>query len=107
MKSLGVNEEALLAGFIPEIYATDRALELVASGMPFRDAYRRVAADLENLEGMDPHEAIRKKTHSGTTGNLRLEMAEERVAQRGRLLGEEMRSVESRVRELTGLTVSL
>jgi argininosuccinate lyase len=107
MQSLGVDEQALLSGFIPEIYATDRALELVASGVPFRDAYRQVAADLANLQSRDPHEAIRNKTHAGTTGNLRLEVAEGRLAESGRRLTDEMRSVERCVRELTGMDVAL
>ena len=107
MQSLGVNEEALLAGFIPEIYATDRALELVASGVPFRDAYRRVAADLANLESMDPHEAIRKKTHTGTTGNLGLELAERRLEEQARRIAEQSQGVDRCVRELTGLEAML
>jgi len=36
---LEVDEDALRRAFVPEIFATDRALELVAGGMPFRDAY--------------------------------------------------------------------
>jgi argininosuccinate lyase len=107
MQCLGVNKEALLAGFIPEIYATDRALELVASGVPFRDAYRRVAADLANLESMDPHEAIRKKTHTGTTGNLGLDLAEQRLEEQARRVAEQSRGVYRCVRELTGLETAL
>ena len=49
----------------PGVFATDRALELVAGGMPFRDAYHQVRDHLEDLRGMDPDEAIAKKTHWG------------------------------------------
>lgn len=66
----GVNEVKLLAGFTPDVYATDRALELVASGMPFRDAYHHVKANLNELENYDPHQAIAKKQHLGATAGL-------------------------------------
>jgi argininosuccinate lyase len=38
-----VNEEKCMLACTPEIYATEEAYRLVASGMPFRDAYRKVA----------------------------------------------------------------
>ena len=36
------NEQALIDGFTPDVFATDRALELVGEGMPFRDAYHYI-----------------------------------------------------------------
>ncbi len=60
-----VNEQALLAGFSPDVFATDRALELVGEGMPFRDAYHHVKENLDELSSIDPVEAIRLKTHLG------------------------------------------
>lgn len=107
MGSLGVDPQALLAGFTPEIYATDRALELVAAGVPFRDAYRRVAATLNEVQSMDPHEAIRRKTHAGTTGNLRLELAEEQLLQHEARHSERSGRVERCARELTGIAATL
>jgi len=71
---LEVNEDKLLAGFHPEVFATDVALELVVGGTPFRDAYREVKQKLDSLGDMDPRAALAKKTHVGTTGNLRLEV---------------------------------
>ena len=38
-QSLAVCPERLRAGFAPGVFATDRALELVAGGMPFRAGY--------------------------------------------------------------------
>jgi len=43
---LTVNADRALAACTPELYATHRALELVAAGTPFRDAYRQVAAEV-------------------------------------------------------------
>ena len=73
VEKLEVNEKNLLKGFIPEIYATDRALDLVAQGMPFRDAYREVASNLDKLKEMDPYQAIQKKNYPGAPGNLNLQ----------------------------------
>jgi len=69
---LEVVEENLRKGFVPEIYATDRALELVGEGMPFRDAYREVAAHLDELASRDPVENLKSKTLQGGPGNLGL-----------------------------------
>ena len=54
----------------PGVFATDRALELVAGGMPFRDAYHQVRDHLEDLRGMDPDATIAKKTHLGAPFGL-------------------------------------
>ena len=65
-----VNKVALLSGFSPDVFATDRALELVAKGIPFRDAYHRVKEDLDELVSIDPIEAIRMKQHIGASFGL-------------------------------------
>jgi len=65
IERMEVNREALLKGFTPGVFATDRALELVGQGMPFRDAYHYIKANLGELESMDPVESVRKKTHLG------------------------------------------
>jgi argininosuccinate lyase len=79
VRRLEVNEEKLLAAFHPEVFATDVALDLVAQGKPFRDAYREVKEGLDELGGTDPREAIAKKTHAGTTGNPGLDAARSAV----------------------------
>jgi len=71
-EKLEVVEENLRAGFLPEIYATDRALELVADGVPFRDAYRHVAAHLEELRERDPVKNLKSKKLVGGPGKLGL-----------------------------------
>ena len=75
----GVNEEKLLAGFTPDVFATDRALELVASGMPFRDAYHHVKANLHELASYDPKQAIEQKKHLGATAGLDFSLYAERL----------------------------
>jgi argininosuccinate lyase len=46
MAGLTINAERLAAAMRPELYATHAALELTGKGVPFREAYRRVAADI-------------------------------------------------------------
>ncbi len=61
---------ALRRGFTPDVFATDVALEKVAAGMPFRDAYHYVKTHLDELEGRNPEQAIRRKTHEGAPAGL-------------------------------------
>ncbi len=82
IEKLIVNADRLQAGFTPEIFATDRALELVAEGVPFREAYRTVGKDLRSLSARDAVEAIEKRTSIGTMGNLNLQAARSTIESR-------------------------
>jgi len=86
-EKLEVVEENLRAGFPPEIYATDRALELVADGVPFRDAYRRVAAHLEELRERDPVKNLKSKKLQGGPGKLGLALLTKRADAAAKWLG--------------------
>ncbi len=81
MKKLQVNPEACIQAFRPELFATDRVLDLAREGIPFRDAYRQVADTLDQMKMEDPVANIRRKTHTGATGNLGLDMARQRLAE--------------------------
>ncbi len=70
--SLEPNEDRMLVACTPELFATDRAYELVQRGVPFRDAYRQVGASLQDLPPADPRESLSKRTHLGASGNLGL-----------------------------------
>ncbi|MCP3977810.1 MAG: argininosuccinate lyase [bacterium] len=50
VRSLTVDVDACRSACTDEIYATERAYELVQQGMPFRDAYRKVADELFGSE---------------------------------------------------------
>jgi argininosuccinate lyase len=78
-RKLQVNRDRLLAGFTPEVFATDRALELAASGVPFREAYEEVKRSLDSLRHVDPEVAIKARTHVGASGNLGLDLARQRM----------------------------
>jgi argininosuccinate lyase len=79
VKKTEVNHEKLIAGFSPDVFATDRALELVGDGMPFRDAYHYVKEHLDELESIDPSEAIQSKTHLGAPLGLDWNLFAERI----------------------------
>lgn len=65
IRGLKTDRAKLLAGFTPEVFATDRVLELVAGGSAFRDAYQQVKEELDTLENQDPQAAVNQKTHLG------------------------------------------
>ena len=77
VRNLKVNEDKLIASFDRGIFATDAAINLVAGGMSFRDAYREVGTHPEKYPAGDPREAILSRSSSGTAGNLKLDVAEE------------------------------
>jgi len=88
-RSLQVCPGRLRSAFAPGVFATDRALELVAGGMPFRDAYRHVRENLDSLALADPARAVAAKTHEGGTAGLdfgyyRGRISEARRTARGR-----------------------
>jgi argininosuccinate lyase len=76
---LQFNRERMLAAITPECFATDRAVELTASGVPFRDAYRRVAQELEGLEQGDAQNSLAERVSPGAPGDLRLDRIEARM----------------------------
>ena len=73
------NEARLRTALTPEIFATDEVNRLAASGMPFRDAYRKVGESLKKLSGEDPVKNIKSKKHLGATGNLGLKHYAKRI----------------------------
>lgn len=76
---LEVNPKTCIEAFSSELFATDHVLKLTSSGLPFRDAYKQVAKELQQVSNTDPVENILSKTHQGATGNLGLEMIHSRM----------------------------
>ncbi len=102
VEKLAVDEARLLAAFTPEVFATDEALRLVAEGVPFRDAYRQVAASLDKLRAADPSQAIAKRTHPGGPANLCLEVADEAIADLGEFLQRRCDAFQKTIKALLG-----
>jgi argininosuccinate lyase len=107
VEKLQPDEGRLREGFTADVYATDRALELAARGVPFRDAYRTVGADLQALEKGDPDEAIRRRTYPGTTGNLGLERSARQVKKWTDQLASRKRKIDQKIEALVGFSVFL
>ena len=72
--------DKLEAACAAELFATDRAYELVAQGVPFRDAYREVAASPSTQEPGDLVMRLRKRAHEGAPGALDLDGVARRIA---------------------------
>ena len=94
ISNLEPDEKALRHAFTPDVFAADVACKLVQEGMPFRDAYRKVAGELDKLAAQDPQENILAKTHLGAPGNLGLDKLTEAIAKaQGKLDAEKKRLV--------------
>jgi argininosuccinate lyase len=62
------------AAIEPAMYATDVAIEQAASGVPFREAYRRAADAADSLgEGRTPEGSIAARVSPGAAADLRLD----------------------------------
>ncbi len=67
-----------------DMLATDRAVDLAKAGVPFRDAYQRVAAELGGAEepaGAAAHASVAARTSLGASGNLGLDRLAARLEQ--------------------------
>lgn len=73
------NRSALEAACAAELFATDRAYALAEQGIPFRDAYRQVAAEPAAQEPGDLEQRLRARAHAGATGALRLDELLQRI----------------------------
>ena len=104
---LKVNKDKLKAGFTPDIFATDEALRLVASGKSFRDAYKEVGLNLDKLKNEDPVKALKKRTATGTPGKLNLKYAKDKAATFRAFAETEYDSLLDSVKKLTGKKIIL
>ncbi len=74
---LQVRADRADAAMSSDLYAADRASQLAASGMPFRDAYRQVAAELAAGDFAADQGAA--DAHVGARGYLALDLAEQEL----------------------------
>lgn len=79
LREMTFNTAAMRAAISPDTYATDRAVELTAQGVPFRDAYKRTAAELDTLSGRKVEDSLNARTSPGATADLRLDALEARL----------------------------
>jgi len=73
MPKIKVDAEKCSTAFAPEIFAADAANELVLEkNLPFRDAYRKISENLNELKNIDQVKNLKSKKHLGAPGNLQL-----------------------------------
>ncbi|NUS37954.1 MAG: argininosuccinate lyase [Lysobacter sp.] len=79
LRALAWQPERMREALDASMYATDLAVELAASGMPFRDAYR-AAADPARWERRAPEDSLAARTSPGAAGAPCLERLWARLA---------------------------
>lgn len=77
--AIGFDHERMRAAITGDMYATDRALELVQQGVPFRDAYVRAAGEIPTLSSRTPQQSLAARTSLGGAANLGLDRLEARL----------------------------
>jgi len=107
VSGLVVHTDNLMVGFTPGVFATDRALDLVGKGMPFRDAYRFVKENLSDLEGIDPRKAVAAKKHLGAPAGLDLRGLKSRLLASRRLATMKRKGYSEAVSRLMGVKYPL
>ena len=73
------DEARMRAAIDPAMHATDRAVELAAAGTPFREAYRRAAAEMDQLASRTPEQSLAARTSPGAMGAPLLDVLRARV----------------------------
>jgi argininosuccinate lyase len=66
LSGLTFSEEKAQARLTPELFATHLANRFVAEGLPFRDAYRKAAEMLADLEIPDKQDITGSYSHVGS-----------------------------------------
>jgi argininosuccinate lyase len=77
IKDIKVKENILVDKKYDYLFTVDTLNEMVVAGMPFRDAYKAVAEQLENGTYKSPKET--KHTHEGSINNLCLKEIKEKM----------------------------
>ena len=70
LPGLRFNEEKMKAALSPELFATSRALDKVLAGMPFREAYRQAAAEIDPNENIDVEAELAAYKVEGFPGKI-------------------------------------
>ena len=101
-RKLKADRRKLETAFTPEVYAADRALELVGEGRSFREAYQYVKTHLDELCRLPPAEAIALKRHAGATAGLDFKAYDARVRELGAFVRRERRRCNRAISQLLG-----
>ena len=78
LRNLEWKPEAMRSALEPSMYATDLAVDMARSGLPFRDAYRQAADPARWAQG-DPEASLAARVSPGAAGDLRLDALQRRL----------------------------
>ena len=79
LENIRVKENLLVDAKYDLLFSVERVNELVINGVPFRDAYRQVGAEIGDGSYTAPREL--KHTHEGSIGNLQNDLIKARMDQ--------------------------
>mgnify|MGYP000002817802 CR=1 FL=1 len=80
LKSLTINVDKCEQAVDASMFATDKTVELVIEDdMPFRDAYRHIKNNYQELESRQAKDSIKNRVSPGACGNLMLHEISERL----------------------------
>jgi argininosuccinate lyase len=77
LENMRINEHILEDDRYRYLYSVEEVNRLVLAGIPFRDAYRKVGASIE--DGTFNPDKVVTHTHEGSIGNLCLESIETKM----------------------------
>lgn len=80
LNELEFNQDNMAAAFDRGMFATDMAVELAASNIPFRQAYRLVKDGLDEIESFSAKESLAKRVSPGAAADLQLDTIRARLA---------------------------
>ena len=103
IKGVTANKKALLAGFTAGVFSADDVLELVGSGLPFRDAYNVVKKNLDSGKPQNPQQAVDAKKHLGAPSGLDLDALSQRAIAADGFAKEERRICSRAISKLLGI----
>lgn len=95
-------KEKLEEALSDEIFAAHKALELVSQGMPFRQAYKKVGANLSALTIKDKSKFLTLSTHIGGTANLQLNQYQSKLKQEKSVFQKEYQNFQNTIIKLIG-----
>ena len=79
VRRMSFDRPRMRAAIDGDMYATDRAIELARDGVPFREAYRRVAEEGAALAERTPEDSLSSRVSPGAPGDLMLKALRARL----------------------------
>lgn len=92
-----VNKKNCIKACTPDIFAADEANKLVVKGVPFREAYKKIASTMSKLKKADAVKNILSKKHKGAPGNLCLKGLEKRIKKEKKKVTEKKKAFDEKM----------